>query len=1055
MKTKRSGVSAKANAGDSGRYAETKLFPSRIAAQGSFRRQIILTFVVGFFLLVTAFTAYQFRTESAFLYRESTNETISLAESLAASSRSWVLANDVAGLQEVVHAFQAHPELRYAMVISPTGQVLAHSDATKIGQFVTDEQSLALIKSPPVNRVMIDDESMSDIAVPIMVDQRLVGWARVAQERIVIADNLHKMMLSSVLFVLMSVVLVLFAALLIANRLGYRIGYLMRVAEEVQAGNYATRANISGVDEIAKLATSLNHMLDVLARDEDQLREASLYTRSLIEASLDPLVTISAVGKITDVNKATEEVTGRSRSELIGTDFSDYFTEPDKAREGYQQVFEKGAVIDYPLVLRHRDNRLTDVLYNASVYRDGAGEVLGVFAAARDITERKRAEETRTRLAAIVESSSDAIVGKTLDGIITSWNKSAERIYGYSADEIIGQPITILAPSSRHAEIYELLEKVRKGEIVTNHESERIRKDGSRFHVSLTLSPIRDAFGNISGISTIARDITERKRIESITQARLRLLVFASSHTMDELLTATLDEIEALTGSSIGFYHFVEADQKTLSLHSWSTNTIKNMCTAEGSGSHYPIDQAGVWADCVRERRPLIHNDYASLPYRKGMPEGHALVTREVVVPIFRGEQIMAIIGIGNKSSNYDESDIEMVSQLGDLSWDVAERKRMESVLAQREYEYRTLAENSPDVIVRYDREGRRIYVNPEFERVNRLTAQQVYGKTPAELSTELKPRADVFTEKLMAAMASGTVAKIDLSWTKDGKSICWFVRVVPEFDAGGKVVSALTIWSDISERKQAEEEIRKLNQELEQRVADRTTQLESANKELEAFSYSVSHDLRTPLRAIDGFSHILLDDYADKLDEEGRRLLKVVRDNTNRMGRLIDDILQFSRTGRVEISFVKIDMERLARDVFAELQSSVAGGKLQLEIDPLPPANGDRAMMHQVFINLLSNAIKFSRDREPARIKVGGSIEGDEAVYYVKDNGAGFDMQYADKLFGVFQRLHSVEEFEGTGIGLAIVKRIITRHGGRVWAEGKVNEGATIYFSIPSPALH
>jgi PAS domain S-box-containing protein len=379
----------------------------------------------------------------------------------------------------------------------------------------------------------------------------------------------------------------------------------------------------------------------------------------------------------------------------------------------------------------------------------------------------------------------------------------------------------------------------------------------------------------------------------------------------------------------------------------------------------------------------------------------------------------------------------------------------VEYLLEQREQEYRTLADNSPDVIVRYDREGRRIYVNPEFERVNRLTAQQVYGKTPAELSTELKPRADVFTEKLMAAMASGTVAKIDLSWTKDDKPICWFVRVVPEFDAGGKVVSALTIWSDISERKQAEEEIRKLNQELEQRVADRTNQLESANKELEAFSYSVSHDLRTPLRAIDGFSHILLDDYADKLDEEGRRLLKVVRDNTNRMGRLIDDILQFSRTGRVEISFAKIDMERLARDVFEELQSSVVGGKLQLEIDPLPPANGDRAMMHQVFINLLSNAIKFSHNREPAKIKVGGSIEGDEAVYYVKDNGAGFDMQYADKLFGVFQRLHGVNEFEGTGIGLAIVKRIITRHGGRVWAEGKPNEGATIYFSIPSPALH
>jgi PAS domain S-box-containing protein len=273
-------------------------------------------------------------------------------------------------------------------------------------------------------------------------------------------------------------------------------------------------------------------------------------------------------------------------------------------------------------------------------------------------------------------------------------------------------------------------------------------------------------------------------------------------------------------------------------------------------------------------------------------------------------------------------------------------------------------------------------------------------------------------------------------------------VRLLEEL--AGDMAFGITVLRTRIERNQAEAEILRLNQELEQRVADRTTQLEAANKELEAFSYSVSHDLRTPLRAIDGFSHILLEDYTDKLDDEGKRLLNVVRDNTSRMGQLIDDILKFSRTGRLELTFAEIDMERLAHEVFEELQPSVTGRKLQLEIEPIPAVTGDRTMMRQVFVNLLSNAIKFSRPKEAARIKVGGSIEGNEAIYYVKDNGVGFDMQYVDKLFGVFQRLHSVDEFEGTGIGLSIVKRIITRHGGRVWAEGKVNEGATIYFALP-----
>jgi signal transduction histidine kinase len=237
---------------------------------------------------------------------------------------------------------------------------------------------------------------------------------------------------------------------------------------------------------------------------------------------------------------------------------------------------------------------------------------------------------------------------------------------------------------------------------------------------------------------------------------------------------------------------------------------------------------------------------------------------------------------------------------------------------------------------------------------------------------------------------------------------------------------------------------------ELEQRVRDRTAQLEAANKELEAFSYSVSHDLRAPLRAIDGFSGAVLEDYFDKLDDQGKRFLSIIRSNTQKMGRLIDDLLAFSHLGRQEISPSDISMTDLAKGVFEEIKPPANERNLQFDMTTLPLAQGDRSMMKQVFANLLSNAIKFTRPREMATVEIGGTNDGAENIYYVKDNGVGFDMQYVNKLFGVFQRLHSTDEFEGTGVGLAIVQRIIHRHGGRVWAEGKLGEGATFFFTLP-----
>ncbi len=346
------------------------------------------------------------------------------------------------------------------------------------------------------------------------------------------------------------------------------------------------------------------------------------------------------------------------------------------------------------------------------------------------------------------------------------------------------------------------------------------------------------------------------------------------------------------------------------------------------------------------------------------------------------------------------------------------------------------------------DTQGRITYANENLCAVSGYSSEELIGRDHRILNSGHHPKE--FIRELWDTILAGRVWKGDMkNRAKDGSCFWLTSTIVPFPGPGGKTAQFIAIRNDITARKAAEEKIVALNEDLQNRAA----RLESANQELEAFSYSVSHDLRAPLRAVDGFSRLLIDEHAARLDDDGRRMLGVIRSEAQRMGQLIDDLLSFSRTSRQQVDPLPIDMHAMAREVFAELSAFEPDRTLRLELHPMPQALGTPAMIRQVWVNLIGNAIKFTRKRPVAEIEIGsrGNPSGGW-VYYVKDNGAGFDMRYAGQLFGVFQRLHGQSEFGGTGVGLALVRRILQRHGGRVWAQAEVDRGAQFFFTLPQP---
>ena len=450
------------------------------------------------------------------------------------------------------------------------------------------------------------------------------------------------------------------------------------------------------------------------------------------------------------------------------------------------------------------------------------------------------------------------------------------------------------------------------------------------------------------------------------------------------------------------------------------------------------------------------------------------LVVRSISKPLARLLEGIGIIGGGNLEQKFDIESKDEMGQLATAFDEMTGRLRqsytsvsdLEKEVTQRSKAEETLRQLSHKLDERLKEQGC-LYDVSRLIRKRGLSLEEVFqavaGLIPPAFqyskitSARIVVEEQVFQTNNFRKVPWNLTSDITVDNKKIGMVEVCYLEGRPRVNEGPFLKEERELIDSLAgqlaeyiERRKAEESLQRAYDELEIRVAERTSELQSANKELEGFSYYVSHDLRVPLRAIICFSEIFLEDHGENLDKEGRRVLNVVRDNARRTGELIDDLLTFSHQGRKEIIKKSINMEKMAKDIFEELKVLDPEPKPKIKVNTLPFAYGDESLMHEVLINLLSNAIKFSKNEKRSIIEVGGRLEEDENIYYIKDNGVGFDMKYSDKLFGVFQRLHSQEEFKGTGIGLALVQRIIHRHGGRVWAEGKPDKGATFYFTLP-----
>ncbi|MEA5604584.1 PAS domain S-box protein [Nostoc sp. UHCC 0252] len=742
-------------------------------------------------------------------------------------------------------------------------------------------------------------------------------------------------------------------------------------------------------------------------------------------------------------SKLAQELLGKPGESLVGMTSSDYAQSyglfladgvtrlTPKQLPLYRATRHGETICDEECIIERPDGTRIIASANVVPVRDSQGEIIGAINCWRDITNRKQMEEAlrqrETELRLITDTLPVLISFVDSEQRYRFNNRAYEEWFGHSAAEIYGKHLWEVMGEAAYEVVRPYVEQVLAGKQLT-FEGEIPYKDAGTRYIKVIYVPQLDKQGTVEGYVTLITDISEQ-------QAALHERKLA-----EEALRQSNERLNfALQTAGLGDWD--------LDLRNETSNRSLRHDQIFGYESLLPEWNYTMFLEHVLpEDRPLVDAKFRTALINQDIWDFECRICRA-------DGELRWIWARGQIYHNSEGEAVQMLGLIADISEQQAalrDRKLAEAALRESEARFRQMTDTAPVLVWMSGTDKLCNYFNKPWLDFTGRTLEEEMGNgwTEGVHPDDFQYCLDTYVN----AFDARQTFKMEYRLRRNDGQYRWlFDTGVPRFAATGAFLGYIGSCVDIHDRKLAETAQQQINEILEQRVQERTSQLEIANKELESFSYSVSHDLRSPFRHIAGFVELLQKRHSSTtLDDTSQRYLRIIAETAKQAGILIDELLTFSRMGRTEMRYINLNMEEIVQEVKRDLVTETAGRNINWHIESLPEVQGDPSMLRLVFRNLIDNAVKYTQNRNPAEITVGSTDNENEVIFFVQDNGVGFNMRYAHKLFGVFQRLHSDPQFEGTGVGLANVQRIIHRHHGRVWAEGIIESGATLYFSLP-----